>query len=92
MDNNKSRSNETRFEHIAKVYHELKVSDIESIKEGIANYITFYKSVDLKDTYYYIIKRKGKWKGMIQVAIKLYENELHKAYVKTIFITYRVKK
>ena len=51
--NDKSRSNETRFEHISKKMHELKVRDIESIPDGIKDYVLFTKSKDIKDTYYY---------------------------------------
>ena len=87
----KARSNETRFQHIAKKMHELKVRDIESIPGGISNYIKFVKSKDIKDTYYYYIKRKGEDKGFIQVAILLDLNDKKLAYLKTIFIAYRLK-
>ena len=87
----KARSNETRFQHIAKKMHELKVRDIESIPEGIKNYVKFTVSKELKDTYYYFINRKGKDKGFIQLAIKLKEGEKKVYYVKTIFISYRLK-
>ena len=87
----KARSNETRFQHIAKKMHELKVRDIESIPEGICNYIKFAKSKEIKDTYYYYIKRKGEDKGFIQVAILLDLNDKKLAYLKTIFIAYRLK-
>lgn len=87
----KARSNETRFQHIAKKMHELKVRDIESIPEGIKNYVKFTVSKELKDTYYYFISRKGKDKGFIQLAIKLKEGEKKVYYVKTIFISYRLK-
>lgn len=86
-----ARSNETRFQHIAKKMHELKVRDIESIPEGIKNYIRFSKSKDIKDTYYYYIKRKGGDKGFIQVAILVDINDKKIAYLKTIFIAYRIK-
>ena len=87
----KARSNETRFQHIAKKMHELKVRDIESIPEGIRNYVKFTTSKELKDTYYYYIKRKGEDKGFIQVAILLDLNNKKQAYLKTIFIAYRIK-
>ena len=87
----RSRSNETRFEHIAKRMHELKVRDIEAIPEGIRNYVLFTKSIDLKDTYYYFIKRKGRDKGFVQVAILVDKFDKKKAYLKTIFIAYRIK-
>ena len=86
-----ARSNETRFQHIAKKMHELKVRDIESIPEGIKNYIRFAKSKEIKDTYYYYIKRKGRDKGFIQVAILVDINDKKIAYLKTIFIAYRIK-
>ncbi len=86
-----ARSNETRFQHIAKKMHELKVRDIESIPEGIKDYIKFAKSKEIKDTYYYYIKRKGGDKGFIQVAILVDINDKKIAYLKTIFIAYRIK-
>lgn len=91
IDNDMARSNETRFQHIAKSVHELKVRDIETIPEGIKEYVKFSKSQELKDTYYYFINRKGSDKGFIQVAIKLKEGEKKAYYIKTIFIAYRIK-
>ena len=91
IEDDKSRSNETRFQHIAKRTHELKVRDIESIPEGIRNYVKFTKSKELKDTYYYCIRRKGQDRGFIQLAIKLKEGESKVFYVKTVFIAYRIK-
>ena len=88
--NDRARSNETRFEHISKQYHDLKVRDIEAIPNGIRNYIMFRKSDKLKDTYYYYIKRKGEDKGFIQVAILVDLFDKTKAYLKTIFIAYRI--
>ena len=89
--NDQARSNETRFEHIAKKNHELKVRDIELIPEGVKKYAKFSKSLELKDTYYYYILRKGKDKGFVQLAIKLIEGETNLYYIKTVFISYRIK-
>lgn len=86
----RSRSNETRFEHIAKNYHDLKVRDIEAIPNGIKNYIKFCKSAKLKDTYSYYINRKGEDKGFIKVVILKDMFDSTKAYLKTIFITYKI--
>ena len=91
LKNDRARSNETRFQHIAKRIHELKVRDIKCIPEGIRNYIKFSKSDDLKDTYYYYIKRKGDDRGFIQIAILVDINDKKKAYIKTVFIAYRLK-
>ena len=89
--NDQARSNQTRFEHIARKDHQLKVRDIESIPEGVVNYVRYVKSHIHKETYYYFIKRKGESSGFIQMAVKLLENDRHAAYIKTIFITYRVE-
>ena len=91
VENDKSRSNETRFQHIAKRGHELKVRDIESIPEGIKDYVKFTKSKELKDTYYYFIQRKGNDRGFVQVAILVDFKTKKKAYLKTVFIAYRLK-
>ena len=90
LNNDQARSNESRFEHIAKKNHELKVRDIESIPDGINGYVYFTKSKGIKDTYYYYIKRKGNDKGFIQVAILVDIKDKSRAYVKTIFITYKI--
>ena len=90
VKDDRSRSNETRFQHIAKKAHLLKVRDIEAISEGVKDYIRFSKSMSLKDTYYYYIRRSGNDKGFIQLAIKLIEGEKKKYYIKTIFIAYRI--
>ena len=91
FENDNARTNETRFEHIAKRNHELKVRDIESIPKGINCYLKFSKSKDIKDTYYYYIPRKGNDYGLIQVAILIDLNDRTRARVKTIFITYKIK-
>ena len=89
--NDQARTNETRFEHIAKNGHELKVKDIQAIPEGISNYEKFRKSETLKETYYYFIKRRNNLKGYVQLAVILYKGDKKKAYIKTIFITYSSK-
>ena len=92
LNNNKSRSNETRFEHISKKYHELRVRDIKSIPEGINNYIEYVKNKHLKDTYSYLISRQGKDKGFIKVDILIDKFDKKKGYIKTIYVSYRWKK
>ena len=87
----RARSNETRFEHIAKKSHELKVRDIKAIPEGIRNYVKFVKSNEIKNTYYYFINRKGEDRGFIEVAILLGEDNPKKARIKTIFVAHRLK-
>ena len=75
VEDDRARSNETRFQHIAKKEHLLKARDIEAIPEGIKNYI----------------KRKFGDKGFIQVAVITKNKDKKKAYIKTAFITYRIK-
>lgn len=91
LNDNNARSNETRFEHIAKKYHELKVRDIEAIPDGINHYVKYSKSKTLKDTYSYFIKRKGNDQGFIKVDILIDINDKNKAYIKSIYISYRLK-
>ena len=89
--NDQARSNQTRFQHIARRDHQLKVRDIESIPEGINKYVRYVKSKTIKDTYYYYIDRKGEDKGFIEVAILIDINDKKIAYIKTAFITYRIE-
>lgn len=92
LNDNKTRSNETRFEHIAKKYHQLKVRDIKAIPEGINNYVEFFKNKFINDTYSYLIHRQGKDKGFIEVDILIDLYDRKKAYIKTAYIVYRLKK
>ncbi len=91
IKDDRARSNETRFEHIAKKSHELKVRDIKAIPEGIKNYVKFTKSNEIENTYYYFINRKGEDRGFIEVAILIDEDNPKKARIKTIFIAHRFK-
>ena len=88
----RARSNETRTDHIVEYGHDLKIRDIESIEKGINNYQFYCKDPYYKQTYTYYIARKGKDKGLIKVAIRISEVDRHKAWIKTIYITYKIKK
>ena len=91
IKDDRARSNETRFEHIAKKNHELKVRDIEAIPEGIIRYIKYVKSEEMENTFCYYIKRKGEDRGFIQVVILIDEDNPKRARIKTIFIAHRIK-
>ena len=91
IKDDRARSNETRFEHIAKKTHELKVRDIEAIPEGIIRYIKYVKSEEIENTFCYYIKRRGEDRGFIQVVILIDEDNPKKARIKTIFIAHRIK-
>ena len=89
----RARSNQTRKEHIAQYGHDLKVRDIALIVDS-SKKIVFYKykkDKNHKDTYNYYIKRKGEDKGFIKVSIQISKQNKKKAWVKTIFITNKIK-
>ena len=87
----KARSNQTRVEHIVEYSHDLKVRDIQAIPRGIKEYFAYKKDPTYKNTYNYYIIRKGKDKGFIKVSIRIDDNNPNRAWVKTIYITYRIK-
>ena len=87
----RARTNQTRLEHIVECGHDLKARDLELIPNGINNYVYFKKDQVYKNTYNYYIKRKGKDKGFIKVSIRINDNDSTKAWIKTIFITYKIK-
>ena len=91
IDAGRARSNESRIEHIIKSSHDLKVRDIQSIPNGIINYLYFIKDPVYKNTFNYYIKRKGEDKGFIKVSIRLDDNRKGRAWIKTIYITYKIK-
>ena len=87
----RARSNQTREEHIVKYGHDLKVRDIELVPEGIKNYFDYKKDPIYKDTYNYYLIRKGKDKGFVKISIQIDGKNRNHAWVKTIFITYKIK-
>ena len=87
----RARSNQTRAEHIVEYGHDLKVRDIELIQLGISNYFKFKKDLKYKNTFNYYIKRKGSDKGFVKVSIKISNQNKKRAWVKTIFIAYKIK-
>lgn len=87
----RARSNQTREEHIVEYGHDLKVRDIQLVPNGIKNYFVYKKDPVYKDTYNYYINRKGLDRGFIKVSIQIDNNDSHHAWVKTIYITYKIK-
>ena len=87
----KASSNQTRVEHIVEYSHDLKVRDIQAIPRGIKEYFAYKKDSTYKNTYNYYIIRKGKDKGFIKVSIRIDDNNPNRAWVKTIYVTYRIK-
>ena len=87
----KARSNQTRVEHIAEFGHDLKVRDIVLIPDGIKNYFSYKMDPVYKDTFNYYLKRKGKDRGFVKVSIQIDKNNPQRAWVKTIYVTYKIK-
>ena len=87
----RARSNQTREEHIVEYGHDLKVRDLEMIPEGIKNYFEYKKDPVYKDTYNYYLIRKGLDKGFVKVSIQIDSKDPTHAWIKTIFITYKIK-
>ena len=79
------------MEHIIDCSHDLKVRDIESIPDGIQSYFAYKKDPVYKNTFNYYLYRKGKDKGFIKVSIRINDKDNTKAWIKTVFITYRIK-
>ena len=86
-----ARSNQSRVDHIVEYGHDLKIRDLEAVPEGIKNYFAYKKDPVYKNTFNYYIKRKGIDKGFIKVSIRISDNDPHYAWVKTIFISYKIK-
>lgn len=87
----RARSNQTREEHIAEHGHDLKVRDLELVPEGIKNYFEYKKDPVYKDTYNYYLIRKGSDRGFVKVSIQIDGSDPRHAWIKTIFITYKIK-
>ena len=90
VEDNKARSNETRFEHISLQRHDLKPADIKRIPEKIKS-SDFKKDAERKDTYNIYIKRNNVGKEYIKISLEIDFKKSNEAFVKTIFIT-NVKK
>ena len=87
----RARSNQTRIEHIIEYSHDLKARDLELVPEGITHYFKYKKDPIYKDTYNYYLIRKGNDKGFVKISIQIDVKEKTKAWIKTIFITYKIK-
>ena len=59
--------------------------------EGITHYFEYKKDPTYKNTFNYYIKRKGNDKGFIKVSIRISDKDPKHAWIKTIFITYKLK-
>ena len=90
FDDNRARSNQSRFEHIVSMRHGLKSSDIERIPRYLKTCI-FKKEAGRDETYNIYIKRNNYGDEYIKISIRRDSEEPNKATVKTIFITKNMK-
>ena len=91
LDNDKARSNQTRLEHIAKVTHNLKVKDIESIPRGIKKESRVKKDSFKKSTFNYYFPRESNKKEFIKISVLVDKNNKKKVTIKTIFVAKQMK-
>ena len=87
----RARSNQTRVDHIIEYGHDLKVRDLDLVPAGINQYFIYKKDPLYKNTFNYYVKRRGRDKGFIKISIRVDDYDNKKAWIKTIFITYRIK-
>lgn len=87
----RARSNQTRIEHIVEYGHNLNTRDLGLIPIGINSYFDYKKDPVHKKTFNYYIRRGGKDKGFIKVSVMISDTDKTKAWIKTIFITYKLK-
>ena len=87
----RARSNQTRVEHIIEYGHDLKARDLELVPNGIKNYFEYRKDSIYKNTFNYYIKRGGQDKGFIKVSVRISDYDNKYAWIKTVFITYKIK-
>lgn len=90
FNDDKARTNQSRFEHIVSFKHSLNASDIERIPRYIKTCL-FKRELGRKDTFNIYIKRNGYSDEYIKISIKIDPNTPNVAIVKTIFITTNIK-
>ena len=90
FEDNRARSNESRFEHISLSRHDLCVGDVKRIISCI-NKSVLRKDTERKDTYNLYIKRNNYGNEYIKISLELNFHKSNKATVKTLFITTIVK-
>ena len=87
----RARSNESRFDHIIDISHELNPNDIKRIPKGIKKCI-FKKDKERTKTFSIYIKRYNySEEEYIKISVRIEPDKPRDAIVKTIFITKNVK-
>ena len=90
FDDNRARSNESRFKHIVNQRHGLWPNDIDRISKYIQTCI-FKRDMERSKTYNIYIKRNSISDEYIKISVRIEPNEPDVAIVKTMFITRVVK-
>ncbi len=86
FNDDRARSNRSRFGHIAELRHGLLPSDIDRIQKHI-NDSKLKKDKKRTDTFNLFIKRNSYNDEYIQMSLEIEDLNLKIAFVKTIFIT-----
>lgn len=90
FENDRARSNESRFEHIVKARHGLKPNDLKRIPRHIKKSILKIDSERDKSFSMYI-RRNNYSNEYIKISLRIEPDNPKKAIVKTMFITQVVK-
>ena len=89
--NDRARSNQNRFEHISRFFHELTAKDIKSIPEAIASGAILKMEKGRKDTFNYYFLRKGPAKRYVKISVQIFDWKRRSVKVKTIVTTNKLK-
>lgn len=90
FNDDRARSNESRFEHVIEKRHELLPSDIKRIPNNIKKAI-FKIDKERKDSYNYYIRRNRNGDEFIKISVRINPETPKTAIVKTIFVTKNLK-
>jgi len=90
LDDDRARSNQSRFEHIVSTRHGLRPCDIDRIRRYLKTCV-LKKEKDRNDTVNLYIKRNSYGQEYIKISLKTDERQPNVATVKTIFITKNMK-
>ena len=90
INDNRARSNQSRFEHIVSFRHGLRPRDILRIPRYIKTCL-FKKEDGRKDTFNIYIKRNSRTDEYIKISLEIKPENPNVATVKTIFITENIK-
>ena len=90
FNDDRARSNESRFEHVIEKRHELLPSDIKRIPNNIKKAI-FKIDKERKDSYNYYIRRNRNSDAFIKISVRINPETPKTAIVKTIFVTKNLK-